>query len=513
MKPQPRQFRISLGAKVLCAAALLAPAASATWSIIAVNTRTGEVCVASATCLDSLDLQALTPVVRVGLGAACAQSQGDSTGVNRQLIWNDLIAGFTPQQILDDLAAHDSHHQHRQYGIVNMHDDPITFSGNLDGIAYYGVASVQDDLKYAIQGNVLTGIQVVTNAEDAFLSTTGDLSQRVIAAMEAARVFGGDGRCSCSDGAPTSCGCPPPHFTYSAYTAFMILARIDDTEGSTCDANGCATGQYFCDLRSISTLGGPEPVIDLENQYAAWRLAHGGIADQLRSRVVASAGRLPADGISQLTVDVELRDIDGNLVTGNPATLSIADVSVGGTVATVGAVQVLSPGRFRFPLTSTATTGEGRFRITAQHASTNVLLWPELVVEVATPTELFCGFSQVSATTGGNVPLSLDLGVGSAGSSYLILASASGTTPGTPFAGIQLPLNLDYFLRTSYASAGTGHFPGTIGNLDASGRGAGRFIARGNWIYPLVGRHFDWSAVIYGTPNHATPTDGFDIVP
>jgi hypothetical protein len=513
MKPQPRQFRISLGAKVLCAAALLAPAASATWSIIAVNTRTGEVCVASATCLDNLDLQSLTPVVHVGLGAACAQSQGDSTGVNRQRIYNDLIAGFTPQQILDDLAANDSHHQHRQYGIVNMHDDPITFSGNLDGIAYYGVASVQDDLRYAIQGNVLTGIQVVTNAENAFMATDGDIGQKVMAAMEGARIFGGDGRCSCSDAQPTHCGCPPPQFTYSAFTAFFILARIDDIEGSTCDANGCATGQYFADLRSISTLGGPEPVIDLENQYVAWRGAHAGIPDQLRSRVVASAGRLPADGISQATVDVELRDIDGILVTGNPATLSIADVSVGGPVATVGTVQVLSPGRFRFPLTSTATTGEGRFQITAQQGTTNVLLWPELVVEVAAPTELFCGWSQVSATTGATVPLSLDLGPGHAGNSYLILASASGTTPGTPFAGIQLPLNLDYFLRTSYASAGSGRFPGTIGTLDASGRGAGRFVARGNWIYPLVGRHFDWSAVIYGTPNHATPTDGFDIVP
>jgi hypothetical protein len=513
MKPQPRQFRISLGAKVLCAAALLAPAASATWSIIAVNTRTGEVCVASATCLDNLDLQTLTPVVRVGLGAACAQSQGDSTGVNRQRIWNDLAAGFTPQQILDDLAANDSHHQHRQYGIVNMHDDPITFSGNLDGIAYYGIASTQDDLKYAIQGNVLTGIQVATNAENSFVATDGDIGQKVMAAMEGARIFGGDGRCSCSDAQPTICGCPPPHFTYSAFTAFFILARIDDIEGSTCDANGCATGQYYCDLRSISTIGGPEPVIDLENQYAAWRAAKAGIVDQVHSRVVASAGRLPADGISQLTVDVELRDIDGTLVTGSPPTLSIADVSTGGPFATAGTVQLVSPGRYRFPLTSTAAAGEGRFRITAQQGSANVLLWPELVVEVAAPAELFCGFSQVSASIGASVPLSLDLGVGHAGSSYLILASASGTTPGTPFAGIQIPLNLDYFLRTSYASAGTGHFPGTIGTLDANGRGAGRFIARGAWLFPLVGRHFDWSAVIYGAPNHATPTDGFDIVP
>src|SRR4249920_1598349 len=131
-------MKIPLASKVLGAAVVLAPAVSATWSIVAVNTRTGEVCIASATCLEGLDLQGLTPVVRIGLGGACAQSQGDSTGLNRARIWNDLIAGMTPQQILDDLAQNDSHHQGRQYGIVNMADEPVTFSGSSDGMAYYG---------------------------------------------------------------------------------------------------------------------------------------------------------------------------------------------------------------------------------------------------------------------------------------------------------------------------------------------------------------------------------------
>lgn len=513
MKLETRRFGVALGTKVLFTAALLAPAASATWSIVVVNTRTGEVCVASATCLDNLNLQGLTPVVRVGYGAACAQSSGDNGAVNRMRIWNDMIAGMTPAQILVDLAANDPQHQHRQYGIVDMLNEPITFSGNLDGQAYYGVARVQDEYRYAIQGNVLACIQVVTNAENAFLTTNGDIGQKVMAAMEAARLYGGDGRCSCNDGNPTYCGCPPPHFVYSAYTGFFIQSRINDVDGTCGPGGGCATGQYFCDLLSISTLGGPEPVLDLENQYAAFRAARAGIPDQVHSRVTPSAGRMPADGTSQVAVTIELRDIDGNLVTANPATFSIADVTVGGPVATAGPVQLVSPGIYTFPLTATTQTGEGRWQITAQQASGNVLLWPELVVDVAPPGELFCGFSQVSASSDASVPLILDLGTAHTGAAYLILASASGTSPGTPFAGVQLPLNLDRLLRLSYSSAGTGHFPGTIGNLDANGRATGRFVARGTWLFPLVGRHFDWSALVYGTPNHATPTDGFDIVP
>ena len=45
---------------LLAAATLLAvvPAADATWSIVLVDTRTGEIGIASATCLTNFDLQA-----------------------------------------------------------------------------------------------------------------------------------------------------------------------------------------------------------------------------------------------------------------------------------------------------------------------------------------------------------------------------------------------------------------------------------------------------------------------
>ena len=512
MKPSLRAI-VRNGTLVLGTAALLAPAASATWSIVAVNTRTGEVCIASATCLDGLNLQQLTPVVLVGVGGACAQSAGDGTGVNRQRIHDDMIAGMTPQEILDDLAAHDNHHQTRQYGIVNMPDEPVTFSGNLDGIAYYGVSRVQDDIRYAIQGNVLTGIQVVTNAENAFLATDGDISQKVMAAMEAARVYGGDGRCSCNDGAPTYCGCPPRRFIYSAFTAFFVLARIGDTDGATCDASGCATGTYFSDLLAISMLHGPEPVLWLESQYADWRASKAGIADQIRTRVTPFAARIPADGLTQIPVEVELRDIDGNPVTANPATLTVVDVSQGTPIGTPGAAQQTGPGTFSFPLTSTGALGEGRYRITAHHASGDVLLWPELVVNAAAPAEFFSGYSVVGSSEGAEIPLWLDSGAGSAGSHYLMIASTSGTVPGTTFGGVHVPLNVDRAFRTSVTSAGTAHYRLTIGNLDANGRATGVFVASPNMLYPLVGRHFDWAAVVSGSPDHATLPDGFDVAP
>ncbi|MEM7167553.1 MAG: hypothetical protein AAF581_19000, partial [Planctomycetota bacterium] len=51
--------------------------ASATWSIVLADTRTGELGVASVTCLAPFDLLALTPVIVVDRGAGVCQSFGD----------------------------------------------------------------------------------------------------------------------------------------------------------------------------------------------------------------------------------------------------------------------------------------------------------------------------------------------------------------------------------------------------------------------------------------------------
>src|SRR5690349_4547916 len=112
-----------VGAAKRCAIACFALAslcssALATWSIVVVNTRTGEVCVASATCLGG-DLERWVPVVVPGDGVAAAQSNIDLSCVNRQLILAGFLADLTPQEILDQLAASDPGHQGRQYGIVD----------------------------------------------------------------------------------------------------------------------------------------------------------------------------------------------------------------------------------------------------------------------------------------------------------------------------------------------------------------------------------------------------------
>ncbi len=226
---------------LLAAAATLAAAAPAlaTWSIILIDTRTGEIAVGSATCLANFDLQANTPVLLTGIGAATAQSFVDSTGQNRVYIRDRLALGWTPADILAGLATFDTGHQTRQYGITDVLGRSVTFSGTGAG-AYKGgqVGAFNNtylgqtgSVAYAIQGNVLTGAPVVDQAVLAAINTPGDLPEKLMASMQAARLMGGDGRCSCAPSTPTACGAPPPSFTKSAHIAYMLIARAGDADG------------------------------------------------------------------------------------------------------------------------------------------------------------------------------------------------------------------------------------------------------------------------------------------
>ncbi|MCH9058865.1 MAG: DUF1028 domain-containing protein, partial [Planctomycetes bacterium] len=98
---------------------LIAAPAYATWSIILINIRTGEIAVGSATCLSSFDLKAGTPVLIPGFGAVTAQSFVDITGQNRVFARDQLVMRTDPQTILDLLRQFDTGHETRQYGIVD----------------------------------------------------------------------------------------------------------------------------------------------------------------------------------------------------------------------------------------------------------------------------------------------------------------------------------------------------------------------------------------------------------
>jgi hypothetical protein len=264
------------GRLALFAGALLPlTSAEATWSIILIDIRTGEIAVGSATCLSNFDLRAGTPVLIPGIGAATAQSFVDSTGQNRVYIRDRLAEGVSPQNIIQQLATFDSGHQTRQYGIVDSVMPSgrfATFSGTSAGAWAGGQTGSfnythlgrEGTIAYAIQGNILTGAPVVEQAVQAVINTPGDLTARMMAGMQAARAMGGDGRCSCPAG-PTLCGSPPPSFSKSAHIAYMLTARAGDREGS----NGIyRAGSGAAGILAADVTGNSQPDLIITNASA-----------------------------------------------------------------------------------------------------------------------------------------------------------------------------------------------------------------------------------------------------
>jgi uncharacterized Ntn-hydrolase superfamily protein len=491
---------------------LLAAAPSATWSIVVIDTATGEICVATATCLAGFDIQTAVPVILVGRGGAAAQSF--VSFASKQKIYNGFLAGDTPQQILDFLAATDGFHQGRQYGIVDFANPSVSFTGTSAGEAKEDFTGTAGTLKYSIQGNVLTGDAVTYACEAALLATPGDLGQRVMAAMEAARALGGDGRCSCSPSAPTSCGVPPPTFTKSAHNASIQLARMGDVAGPCVSSTGCSSGVYYLDRNVIGGAADPDPVLTLQALYDAWRAGLVGRPDHVRSTVETSAARLPADGLTSLEVTVHLVDLDGTPLASGGAALAIAPAGGAPALTTVGPVTDHGDGSYSFAVTAGAVAGTETLAIVADDGVAAATLYPYLTLELDPASSFHAGHDAISVSAGATVPFTLDLGAAQAGVPYVVLATATGTAPGLALpGGALLPLNPDPVTSTTLVHPGPPLLPGSAGALDAAGRASAALAAPPGLLASAVGQHLDWAALTLGAPLGASVADGFDLLP
>ena len=181
------------------------PMAFATWSILAVDASTGQIVVASATCLQQAvfprlgakDLRDIQAVVVPGKGAAVCQAAIDTTRKNQQTVLAELGKGTDPVKILDLLKAQDAAVEGRQFGILDLQGRSIGFSGKANqATALSESGSVGANIHYQMQGNILASDAVIHDAARAFSRTAGTLADRVMAAMEAADAKGGDKRCT-----------------------------------------------------------------------------------------------------------------------------------------------------------------------------------------------------------------------------------------------------------------------------------------------------------------------------
>ncbi len=264
---------------LLLALAATPTAAFATWSVVAVDRSTGRVVIASATCVNGDDdfLKGVQAVVVPGKGVAACQAAVDNTHQNQMLVFQELQKGTDPKEIIA-LLSRDPAFQSRQFGIVDLQGRGAGHSGLTNGYVSQDIQGQVPgtEIFYSIQGNILRPGNVVPNAVQAFLHASGAITDRVMAAMEAADGSGGDSRCTCppwpSDGSKPAIPCDGK----TAHVAYILMAEKGDTNGDSHN-----NGRYTMYInvsqpapehaKGIKPGENLNPVKTLRMRYDAWR--------------------------------------------------------------------------------------------------------------------------------------------------------------------------------------------------------------------------------------------------
>ena len=253
---------------------------------------------------------------------AAAQAGVDNTRENQRLIYRELKNGTHPDDILE-LLKQDENIERRQFGIVDMLGHCTGFSGSRNGAASL---SVQDtvpgtEIYFSIQGNILASDDVVHTAVAAFKSEDGTLTDRVMAAMDAADAAGGDVRCTCESEPVLEAPCEAK----TAHVAYILAADPDDPEGESFNDGQCALYLSVTD-DDILPEENANPVITLRMRYDAWKVGRGGGwkgGEPARSRETGrepigtsrdtpvlrgSPGSLNGSGLATLVIDLGVAD-------------------------------------------------------------------------------------------------------------------------------------------------------------------------------------------------------------
>ena len=162
-----------------------------TFSIVAVDTLTGQIGSAGASCIQgSIIISDIHP----GLGAIHTQSYWNAS--NQDSASSLMEQGYAPQDIIDWLVENDAQNDPtiRQYGVVDLLEGGRSAAFTGENCSDFKGHKIGDT--YAIQGNILLGQSILDDMEEAFLTQYGTFEEKLMASLMAANVVGADTRCT-----------------------------------------------------------------------------------------------------------------------------------------------------------------------------------------------------------------------------------------------------------------------------------------------------------------------------
>jgi len=203
-----------------------------TFSIVAIDTMTDEYGIAVASKV--FDVGYIVPWIEVGVGAVATQALANPYLGPWAL--DALEQGHTVEEALTTVLAQDSSKEDRQIGIVDKNGQAIAFTGkNTNPWAGHKTAPY-----VSVQGNILTGPEVIDTMLAVFLNSSGPLGERLLLALEAGESVGGDKRGKQS-------------------AALIVLRKRGGYQG---------VDNRLIDLKVVDNL---EPVKELRKQYESWQ--------------------------------------------------------------------------------------------------------------------------------------------------------------------------------------------------------------------------------------------------
>ena len=157
-----------------------------TWSIVAHDPNTGSFAVAVAT--KAFAVGAAVPHLRHGVGAVATHSI-----TNRYLgtaVLDMMERGLSPEAAIEGAAVADAGRELRQVHAIDRHGCTAARTGE-NCVMWCGHVA---DADVSVAGNMLKNDTVVPATLAAFIAATGDLPERLMAAMLAGEAAGGDRR-------------------------------------------------------------------------------------------------------------------------------------------------------------------------------------------------------------------------------------------------------------------------------------------------------------------------------
>ncbi len=246
-----------------------------TWSIVAVDPETGDVGVAVSSCVtrNGDAVAALVP----GKGAAATQAGFNVD--NRNRVFEAIKEGLTAEEVIARVTdpAWDSELERRQYGVVTMHDGFVRTAGyttplrqglvaSEDGAARYAGVMADPSRGVSSQGNTLASSEVVQNPLDAYRRDDpagfNTLPDRLIRALEAGSIAGGDVRCNQGNVRQTTS------------MAAILVARGGDEPYAAENIGMTDAGTDKAPWLALSVRterGAENPLLELRRQYDQWR--------------------------------------------------------------------------------------------------------------------------------------------------------------------------------------------------------------------------------------------------